>query len=153
MDFNILIPPSSTTSKVHRSEVEIFTEILPYHSGSSRKMVEKILLHPLSQTYLNLKWAQTQKFYWFGILLTHLIYSICFSTYSLTMYRVLCPYTNSSPLDPTRFKNSEKNSSCLEKDSLPVAYNCKYLSKLRFLNPRLPKSRESSTIFFFKVCN
>ena len=95
MDLNVLMPPisaSAASANSPRSEVELFTDILPSHKGSSRRLVEKILLHPLSQTYLNLKWAQTKKFYYLLIVLTHLVYSVVFSIYSLSVYRVLCPY-------------------------------------------------------------
>ena len=79
LDMDVLCPPSkgpSMNSIMPRSKVELFTEILESPNGSSRKLVEKILLHPLSQAYLNLKWAQCQKFYYLLVVMMHVVYSI-----------------------------------------------------------------------------
>ena len=120
MDLNVLMPPisaSAASTNSPRSEVELFTDILPSHKGSSRRLVEKILLHPLSQTYLNLKWAQTQKFYYLLIVLTHLVYSVVFSIYSLSVYRVLCPYnattSKGTSENMTTATNESGNIKCL----------------------------------------
>ena len=124
MDLNVLMPPisvSADSTNSPRSEVELFTDILPSHQGSSRRLVEKILLHPLSQTYLNLKWAQTQKFYYLLIVLTHLVYSVVFSIYSLSVYRVLCPYnatTSKTSENMTSATNESGNIKCREHFSI-----------------------------------
>ena len=124
MDLNVLMPPisiSADSANSPRSEVELFTDILPSHQGSSRRLVEKILLHPLSQTYLNLKWAQTQKFYYLLIVLTHLVYSVVFSIYSLSVYRVLCPYnatTSKTSENMTSATNESGNIKCREHFSI-----------------------------------
>ena len=80
-----------------RSEVEMFNDLLTvrreqftgfdYYSNP----IEKLLLHPLTQCYLHLKWSHNMKFYMWGYIFPHLIYSVFYSAYSLIIYRALCP--------------------------------------------------------------
>ena len=91
-------PPSNIK---RRSQVELYSELMEHHAGPSKCLVESILKHPLSQIYLKLKWSQTQKFYYLFIVLPHLIYSIVYSMYSISVYRVLCPYPTENAKDST----------------------------------------------------
>lgn len=86
LNFGMFLPPPQVNPKNARSEVEMFSEMLTFKAIH----IDKLLLHPLSQCYLHLKWAQIQKFYYILIVLSHLIYSIFYTIYSATVYRVLC---------------------------------------------------------------
>jgi hypothetical protein len=55
MNFSCLVPSSSNTK--HISEVGLFTEILQMHTNDTTRL-EKILMHPLSLSFLHLKWQQ-----------------------------------------------------------------------------------------------
>ena len=92
MDLNVMAPPSNCKIPQSRSQVELYSELLQYHAGPSKYLVESILKHPLSQIYLKWKWSQNQKFYYLFIVFTHFVYSIFYSMYSISVYRKLCPY-------------------------------------------------------------
>lgn len=107
MDFTSLIPrkvkrkietpkPYTTSfrnpspeSKAIPSEVSFFKEVLLINAGT-RNLSEKIVLHPLSQGYLHLKWLQIKLCYYF-LLFCHLVYSVTYSTYAVLIYKTLCP--------------------------------------------------------------
>jgi ankyrin repeat protein len=95
MDFAVLLPPAISKSGSVRSEVELFNEMLCYHQADSVH-IERLLLHPLSQGYLHLKWSQIQRLYYVLIVMTHLIYSLIYSVYSMAVFRVLCPPSSSA---------------------------------------------------------
>ena len=75
--------------KAIASEVSFFKEVLLINNGT-RNLSEKIILHPLSQGYLHLKWLQIKWCYYF-LLFCHLIYSVAYSTYAVLIYKTLCP--------------------------------------------------------------
>ena len=80
LSFDSIAPPQSSTSVI-RSNVQVFHELLPLiEQGSQKSKVAEVLLHPISQCYLHLKWSQMQRFYYF-ILFCHLVYSACYTAY------------------------------------------------------------------------
>lgn len=86
----------SAASPVFNSDVQLFTEILQMshsHCSSSRCNtscpIDRILMHPLSQGYLHLKWAQYRWVY-LTMVLSHLVYSITYSVYAVLVYKDLC---------------------------------------------------------------
>merc|ERR1719510_771157 len=108
MDFTSLIPkklkrkpnhekPYSTfhnsngnSVKSVTSEVSFFKEVLLINTSGTRNLSEKIILHPLSQGYLHLKWLQIKWCYYF-LLFCHLVYSLTYSLYAVLIYKTLCP--------------------------------------------------------------
>ena len=75
--------------KAIASEVSFFKEVLLINNGT-RNLSEKIILHPLSQGYLHLKWLQIKWCYYF-LLFCHLVYSMTYSIYAVLIYKTLCP--------------------------------------------------------------
>ena len=121
LDFSVFLPPLAVHCRHPRSEVEMFSELLRFHRPSTSRLsswtggalsesnaVERLLLHPLSQCYLHLKWNQMQKFYVIIVMLTHLIYSLTYSTYGLLVYRVLCPYNATLTYGACQFQEAPK---------------------------------------------
>eukprot|EP00093_Oithona_nana_P013854 13854.XXX_231627_235122_1 [CDS] Oithona nana genome sequencing. len=91
LSFDSIAPPQSSTSVI-RSNVQVFHELLPLiEQGSQKSKVAEVLLHPISQCYLHLKWSQMQRFYYF-ILFCHLVYSACYTAYSILIYKDMCPH-------------------------------------------------------------
>lgn len=86
MDFNLLMP---SAGNYYISEVGLFTEILQMHNNDPARL-EKILMHPLSLSFLHLKWQQIKWLYYIIILISHLIYSITYSVYIVSVYNGLC---------------------------------------------------------------
>ena len=81
----------SRQSKAITSEVSFFKEVLLINAGT-RNLSERIILHPLSQGYLHLKWIQIKLMYYI-LLFSHLIYSLTYSMYAVLIYKTLCPAT------------------------------------------------------------
>ncbi len=86
MNFNLLIPSPGNHGV---SEVGLFTEILQMHNNDPARL-EKILMHPLSLSFLHLKWQQMKWLYYFMILSSHLIYSLTYSIYAILVFSCLC---------------------------------------------------------------
>eukprot|EP00095_Tigriopus_kingsejongensis_P001890 maker-scaffold287_size221780-snap-gene-0.24 protein:Tk01890 transcript:maker-scaffold287_size221780-snap-gene-0.24-mRNA-1 annotation:"transient receptor potential channel pyrexia" len=86
MDFNLLIPSSGNC---YISEVGLFTEILQMHNNDPTRL-EKILMHPLSLSFLHLKWQQIKWLYYLLILSSHFIYSVTYSVYIASVFNTLC---------------------------------------------------------------
>ena len=98
LSFDSIAPPQSSSTKI-RSNVQVFHELLPLiEQGSQKSKVAEVLLHPLSQCYLHLKWSQMQRFYYF-ILLCHLVYSACYTAYSILLYKDMCPHEKNHKTD------------------------------------------------------
>ena len=90
LSFDSIAPPASSTKDRSRSNVQMFYELLPLiEQGRQKSKAAKILLHPLSQCYLHLKWSQVQLIYYL-ILFCHFVYSACYTAYSIIMFRMLC---------------------------------------------------------------
>ena len=95
MNFNLLIPSPSNHDV---SEVGLFTEILQMHNSDPARL-EKILMHPLSLSFLHLKWQQMKWLYYFLILSSHLIYSLTYSVYAVLVFSSLCKPPEEPPQD------------------------------------------------------
>ena len=87
MNFSCLMPSPSNTN--HISEVGLFTEILQMQNNDSTRL-EKILMHPLSLSFLHLKWQQVKWLYYILILFSHLIYAITYSIYVVLVFNCVC---------------------------------------------------------------
>lgn len=94
MEFATFLPATPTAN--FQSEVGVFDEMLRI-SRTDSAPVERLLLHPLAQGYLHLKWSQIKSLYYAIIVFSHLIYSITYSVYSVAVFRYLCPPTTSPP--------------------------------------------------------
>ena len=73
-----------------------FSQILNKKSQSDpslNKLIEKIFMHPVSQTYFHIKWSELKWLYYIPILFIHFIYSILYSTYAVLVYRTICKTT------------------------------------------------------------
>ena len=88
MDFNILIP-TKRNGYNYISEVGLFTEVLSMRNTDPAKL-EKILMHPLSLSFLHLKWQQIKWLYYLLILCSHFIYSFVYSIYTVMVFNKLC---------------------------------------------------------------
>ena len=88
---------STHQSKAITSEVSFFKEVLLINT-ETRNLSERIILHPLSQGYLHLKWLQIKYVYYF-LLFCHLIYSMTYSAYAVLIYKTLCPATREVSLN------------------------------------------------------
>ena len=88
LDLEVLLPPASVNSNHPRSEVELFEQYLRFGYDG----LEPFILHPLSQCYLHMKWDQIKKYYLIITVLSHFIYCLIYSTYSILVFRTLCPY-------------------------------------------------------------
>ncbi len=86
MNFNLLIPSPSNRGV---SEVGLFTEILQMHNSDPARL-EKILMHPLSLSFLHLKWQQVKWLYYSIILFSHFVYSLTYSVYAVLVFGSLC---------------------------------------------------------------
>ena len=60
------------------------------------RRLEKILLHPLSLCFLNVKWQQTRLFFYF-LLFCHIVFSFTYSGYIILLYNTYC--------DPLKWKS------------------------------------------------
>ena len=57
------------------------------HNNSEN--IKHLLIHPLTQSYLYLKWSKIWVFYYL-LLAAHLIYSLVYSAYALIFYHKFC---------------------------------------------------------------
>ena len=70
----------------------LLQEILKVYESDSRidyteaEQLEKVLLHPLTQCFLNLKWHQIRIFY-YVLMLSHIVFSLIYSFYVYALYR------------------------------------------------------------------
>ena len=69
--------------------VGLFTEILNMHKNDPARL-EKVLMHPLSLSFLHLKWQQVKWLYYVMILSSHFIYSVTYSVYIVAVFNTLC---------------------------------------------------------------
>ncbi len=100
MNFNLLIPSRGNRGAL--SEVGLFTEILQMHNNDPARL-EKILMHPLSLSFLHLKWQQMKWLYYIMILFSHFVYSVTYSVYTVLIYGYLCkPDVDEYPTDRPR---------------------------------------------------
>ena len=88
MEFQALVPMCKSSSWFE-SEVDLFNEVLRIQHGDPA-MTERILMHPLSQGYLHLKWSQIKWLYYILIVASHFIYSITYSAFNVLVYKDLC---------------------------------------------------------------
>ncbi|CAB4057153.1 unnamed protein product [Lepeophtheirus salmonis] len=86
MDFKTLIPCSNSL----QGEVSLFTELLNIQGGDNHRNLAKILLHPLAEAFLHIKWNQIKWLYYIFILFSHFIYSVTYSLYAILVYKSLC---------------------------------------------------------------
>ena len=167
MDLNVVMaPPSKIKRPEPRSQVELYSELMDHHAGPSKYLVESVLKHPLSQIYLKLKWAQTQKFYYLFIVFTHLIYSMTYSMYSISVYRLLCPYPQDKlEDDPQSLTKDVKNFVLGRKNNTELTgtkrgnwitreITCLQMTKLEngtsVINNEFPFNSYNGNIFMFK---
>lgn len=94
MDFTAIVPRTENLSI--RSEVGLFMEVLNLQQ-TDPSIAERLLMHPLTEGFLQLKWSQIKLLYYIGLVLTHLIYSITYSVYAVLVFKNLCvPVLNDS---------------------------------------------------------
>ena len=85
IDFNKL---SNDIYSLQKQDITIFLELMksPYKS---------LLKHPLSEAFLHLKWKQIKYLHFFFLIMTHFIYSVVYTTYSLLVFGSICvPHDN-----------------------------------------------------------
>ncbi len=58
--------------------------------GNDTQRLEKIFMHPLSLSFLHLKWQQIKWLYYILILLSHFIYSLTYSVYVIVVLNTMC---------------------------------------------------------------
>ena len=93
LDFDLFLPPISKPNST--SEMALIQELISYRkingvNHNNSENIKHLLIHPLTQSYLYLKWSKIWVFY-YGLLLAHLIYSLVYSAYALIFYHNLCP--------------------------------------------------------------
>ena len=111
VDFGLLLPPCPVNPVNARSEVEMFNDLLTFRKDRTNRIersIDKLLVHPLSQVYLHIKWEQLRKLF-YVILGAHLAFSLIYSFYSLFVYRLLC---HPDGPDNTRFTISNEDVEC-----------------------------------------
>ena len=93
LDFDLFLPPISKPNST--SEMALIQELISYrkingvnHNNSDN--IKNLLIHPLTQSYLYLKWSKIRLFY-YALLFAHLFYSLVYSAYALIFYHKLCP--------------------------------------------------------------
>ena len=84
VDFAML---SRNVTPSQKQDMSIFLELLdsPYKS---------LLMHPLSKAFLHLQWSQVKHVHLFTILMTHFVFSIVYSIYSMLVFGAICKPTN-----------------------------------------------------------
>ena len=83
LDFHKLSPNMNSTDTRQRQDISIFMELMNSpHSA--------LLKHPLSEAFLHLKWKQIRYMHILAFVFTHLVYSIVYTTYGLTVFGSLC---------------------------------------------------------------
>ena len=76
VDFGLLLPPCPVNPVNARSEVEMFNDLLTFRKDRTNRIersIDKLLVHPLSQVYLHIKWEQLRKLF-YVILGAHLAF-------------------------------------------------------------------------------
>ena len=66
----------------------MFKEFLEISSQDKGRM-ERILLHPLSMTFLHFKWKKMRKLYYF-LLFCHTVFSATYTTYVVFVFNRIC---------------------------------------------------------------
>ena len=126
VDFGLLLPPCPVNPVNARSEVEMFNDLLTFRKDRTNlieRSIDKLLVHPLSQVYLHIKWEQLWKLF-YVMLAAHFAFSLIYSGYSLFVYRILC-----HPVGPdnTRFAPSNDDVDCTFANISKDLIGCKLL--------------------------
>ena len=87
--------------------------ILDVKKDSLRRL-EKILLHPLSLCFLNVKWQQTRLLFYF-LLFSHIVFSFTYSGYIVLLYNTYC-----HPLEWKSMVNEEEYQSVWSRFTLQL---------------------------------
>ena len=83
LDFHKLSPNINSTDTRQRQDIAIFIELMKSpHSA--------LLIHPLSEAFLHLKWKKIQYLHVAFIIFTHFMYSLVYTIYALTVFVNLC---------------------------------------------------------------
>ena len=86
-----------TVKRLHRRQAankSLFLKILEYENTvdpAISRYSRAFLDHPVSQLYIDSRWAEVGWIFYTMIMLCHFIYSIAFSSYALLFCRYLCP--------------------------------------------------------------
>ena len=74
------------------NEDKLFHNICDMKEDQSiRSGIDIIFKHPATKAYFYERWSQLKYAYFATPLITHFIYSICFTVYVLIVYKLLCP--------------------------------------------------------------
>ena len=66
----------------------MFTELLKICANDKGRL-ERILMHPLSMTFLHYKWQEMRNLYYF-LLFCHIIFSFTYTAYVVLVYNIIC---------------------------------------------------------------
>ena len=66
----------------------MFTELLKICANDKGRL-ERIMMHPLSMTFLHYKWKEMRNLYYF-LLFCHIIFSITYTAYVGLVYNIIC---------------------------------------------------------------
>ena len=91
IDFKKLSP--NISSEISQ-DMSLFMELLasPYKS---------LLMHPLCEAFLDLKWTQVKNVHLLAVLATHFVYSVFYTIYCLLVFGSICKLSDNSTVAPS----------------------------------------------------
>jgi len=103
--------------KSEQKSNEIFLEI-------AKSPHERLLKHPLIESFLHIKWNQYKYLHFFTSIFTHFIFSLVYTLYAIYTFRILCPATLNEAWNMTSIFNEVVNCTCMLKDKNETVSNC-----------------------------
>ena len=101
IDFKKLSP--NISSEISQ-DMSLFMELLasPYKS---------LLMHPLCEAFLDLKWTQVKNVHLLAVLATHFVYSVFYTIYCLLVFGSICKISKNNTITPSMspFRDTENS--------------------------------------------